>query len=201
MLIGPNGSGKSTVLDALDFLAEAVRGRLTQAWEERGRFRGIQTRGGGGNIEFEVRFASAKNEIAYYLSIEEGSNLVKISDELLSTSDGENTQRIFYKVLGEGKHRASRHINDYASDAESDYQSTVRDDFSHLSILQKSPWHAISANTTLVANAILSYRLFHLTDDHLKGYSRRRAARRACRPTATTCPTCFTTCTSGTPKP
>jgi len=29
VLIGPNGSGKSTVLDALDFLAEAVRGDLS----------------------------------------------------------------------------------------------------------------------------------------------------------------------------
>lgn len=45
VLIGPNGSGKSTVLDALDFLAEAVRGNLQGAWEKRNRFAGMRTRG------------------------------------------------------------------------------------------------------------------------------------------------------------
>lgn len=48
VLIGPNGSGKSTVLDALDFLAEAVRGNLVGAWEERNGLAGIRTRGSNG---------------------------------------------------------------------------------------------------------------------------------------------------------
>ncbi|WP_375419173.1 AAA family ATPase [uncultured Hymenobacter sp.] len=38
VLIGPNGSGESTVLNALDFLAEAARGNTVQAWEKRNRF-------------------------------------------------------------------------------------------------------------------------------------------------------------------
>jgi predicted ATPase len=54
VLIGPNGSGKSTVLDALDFLAEAVRGNMVGAWEKRNRFAGMRTRGSEGNISFEL---------------------------------------------------------------------------------------------------------------------------------------------------
>ncbi len=67
VLIGPNGSGKSTVLDALDFLAEAVRGNPVAAWEKRDRLRGMRTRGEEGNIEFQIEcsLADATLSIAY----------------------------------------------------------------------------------------------------------------------------------------
>ncbi|WP_216678926.1 AAA family ATPase [Hymenobacter siberiensis] len=55
VLIGPNGSGKSTVLDALDFLAEAVEGNLKDACDKRNRFAGMRTRGSEGSISFEIR--------------------------------------------------------------------------------------------------------------------------------------------------
>ena len=60
VLIGPNGSGKSTVLDALNFVAEAVRGNLVGAWEKRNRFQGMRTRANKGNIEFEVHLLMAQ---------------------------------------------------------------------------------------------------------------------------------------------
>ena len=93
VLIGPNGSGKSTVLDALDFLAEAVRGNMVGAWEKRNRFAGMRTRGSEGNIEFEVRITgpSAFPELYYALTIgEEEGQLLVIAEKLVEykTSSG-----------------------------------------------------------------------------------------------------------------
>ncbi|RYY07074.1 MAG: hypothetical protein EOO36_24940, partial [Cytophagaceae bacterium] len=95
VLIGPNGSGKSTVLDALDFLAEAVRGNLVQAWEKRDRFRGMRTRGEDGSIEFEIGigFLDSK-EIIYKISFEQDEGNCLIKKEELAVEN--SRRRLFY---------------------------------------------------------------------------------------------------------
>ena len=45
ILVGPNGAGKSNFLDALRFVADALRGSLAGAIQERGGFREIRHRG------------------------------------------------------------------------------------------------------------------------------------------------------------
>lgn len=45
ILVGPNGAGKSNLLDALRFVADALRGSLAGVVEERGGFREIRHRG------------------------------------------------------------------------------------------------------------------------------------------------------------
>lgn len=45
ILVGPNGAGKSNLLDALRFVADALRGSLAGVIEERGGFREIRHRG------------------------------------------------------------------------------------------------------------------------------------------------------------
>ncbi len=45
ILVGPNGAGKSNFLDALRFVADALRGSLAGVIEERGGFREIRHRG------------------------------------------------------------------------------------------------------------------------------------------------------------
>ena len=45
ILVGPNGAGKSNYLDALRFVADALRGSLAGVIEERGGFREIRHRG------------------------------------------------------------------------------------------------------------------------------------------------------------
>lgn len=45
ILVGPNGAGKSNVLDALRFVADALRGSLAGVIQERGGFREIRHRG------------------------------------------------------------------------------------------------------------------------------------------------------------
>ena len=97
VLIGPNGSGKSTVLDALDFLAEAVRGNLAGAWEKRGRFRGMRTLGSTDSISFEVDIFISENipHLKYKLSLDEADGIVFICDESLE-EPGAEFKRIIY---------------------------------------------------------------------------------------------------------
>ena len=45
VLVGPNGSGKSTVFDVFAFLAECFSEGLRRAWDRRGRFKQLRTRG------------------------------------------------------------------------------------------------------------------------------------------------------------
>ncbi len=54
-LVGPNGSGKSNFLDALRFVAEALRFSLDHALRERGGIREVRRRSGGHPNHFGIR--------------------------------------------------------------------------------------------------------------------------------------------------
>ena len=43
--LGPNGSGKSTLFDVFAFLSECFTVGLRRAWDKRGRFKELRTRG------------------------------------------------------------------------------------------------------------------------------------------------------------
>jgi len=55
-LVGPNGSGKSNFLDALRFVAEALRGSLDHALRERGTLKEVRRHAGGHADRFALRF-------------------------------------------------------------------------------------------------------------------------------------------------
>lgn len=73
VLIGPNGSGKSTVFDVFAFLAECFTEGLRRAWDKRGRFRQLRTRGSQGPIVIELRYRESQSltPITYHLEIDE----------------------------------------------------------------------------------------------------------------------------------
>jgi AAA15 family ATPase/GTPase len=50
VFLGPNGSGKSTIFDAFAFLSESFETGLRKAWDKRGRFKELRTRGAHGPI-------------------------------------------------------------------------------------------------------------------------------------------------------
>ena len=54
-LVGPNGSGKSNFLDALRFVADALRISLDYALRERGSIREVRRRSGGHPTHFSLR--------------------------------------------------------------------------------------------------------------------------------------------------
>ena len=73
MLLGPNGSGKSTVFDVFAFLSECFTVGLRKAWDKRGRFKELRTRGADGAIEFELRYRETPESpiVTYHLAIAE----------------------------------------------------------------------------------------------------------------------------------
>jgi predicted ATPase len=85
VLVGPNGSGKSTVFDALAFLSECFNYGLRKAWDRRGRFKELLSRGSNGPIEFEIRYRENRDSplITYHLSINEGAGGPLVSEEWL----------------------------------------------------------------------------------------------------------------------
>ncbi|WP_210518375.1 AAA family ATPase [Hymenobacter terricola] len=184
VLIGPNGSGKSTVLDALDFLAEAVRGSLTGAWEKRNRFAGMRTRGSEGNIEFEVEVDFPNSEaLIYSISLEEIDGRCFVENEELALKNSHSTDlpnRIFYldKSLSKSEsfnqieRREGTRVNGYFSNT-IPYNHWYPAEQAIISSINKlaNDFSGPESLGSRIANHIASYRYVHLTDDHLKGYS------------------------------
>ena len=85
VLLGPNGSGKSTLFDVFNFLSECFTLGLRKAWDRRGRFRELRTRGGEGKILFELRYRETPDAppATYHLAIDETSKGPVVVDEWL----------------------------------------------------------------------------------------------------------------------
>ena len=73
VFLGANGSGKSTIFDVFAFLSECFTVGLRQAWNKRGRFKELRTRGCDGPIEFELKYREKPGTpiITYHLSVNE----------------------------------------------------------------------------------------------------------------------------------
>ena len=73
VVLGPNGSGKSTILDVFGFLSESFAAGLRPAWEKRGRFRELRSRGADGPIvvEFDYREGPDRPLLTYHLALDE----------------------------------------------------------------------------------------------------------------------------------
>ncbi|TDN36227.1 ATPase [Hymenobacter sp. UV11] len=185
VLIGPNGSGKSTVLDALDFLAEAVRGNMQAAWEKRDRFRGMRTRGSEENIEFKVTIINDLYDYSldYSLSIQESAGELFILNEKFIEKNGVGKAQVAYvlsKSQGWYSHFEIFKIKEneevpesaFDNDLESvfDGNGTARSQTNSVEILISFD-NPLKEKAVVFDKLISSYRLFHLTDDHLKGYS------------------------------
>ncbi len=85
VLLGPNGSGKSTVFDVFNFLSECFTLGLRKAWDKRGRFRELRSRGTTGRIVFELRYRESKElePATYHLEIDERDGAPVVAEEWL----------------------------------------------------------------------------------------------------------------------
>ncbi|MCX7927305.1 MAG: AAA family ATPase [Candidatus Omnitrophica bacterium] len=107
VFLGPNGSGKSTIFDVFAFLSECFSLGLRKAWDKRGRFKELRTRGVEGPIVIELKYREAKNlpVITYHLSINEDKKGPFIEEEWLQWRRGKKGKP--FKFLdfkkGEGK--------------------------------------------------------------------------------------------------
>jgi predicted ATPase len=74
VFLGPNGSGKSTLFDVFAFLSECFTIGLRRAWDKRGRFKELRTRGQEGPIVIELKYREKPQTplITYHMAIDEG---------------------------------------------------------------------------------------------------------------------------------
>lgn len=97
VFVGPNGSGKSTIFDVFAFLSESFTSGLRRAWDKRGRFRELRTRGASGPITFEIKYREKPDTpvITYHLSIDEDLNGPFVAEEWLQWRRGKQYGRPF----------------------------------------------------------------------------------------------------------
>jgi predicted ATPase len=97
VFVGPNGSGKSTIFDVFAFLSESFSSGLRKAWDKRGRFRELRTRGSKGPITFEIKYREKVESplITYHLSIDEDLTGPFVAEEWLTWRRGKQTGRPF----------------------------------------------------------------------------------------------------------
>lgn len=90
VFVGPNGSGKSTIFDVFAFLSECFSVGLRKAWDKRGRFKELRSRGQPGPIQFEFKYRERKDlpPITYHLSLDEGRSGPYVAEEWLQWRRG-----------------------------------------------------------------------------------------------------------------
>lgn len=104
VFLGPNGSGKSTIFDVFAFLSEAFTLGLRKAWDKRGRFRELRTRGAEGPIVFELKYRErAKTPlITYHLEIAESRSGPIVAEEWLAWRRGQSGRPFRFLYFKEG---------------------------------------------------------------------------------------------------
>jgi predicted ATPase len=91
VFVGPNGSGKSTVFDVFAFLSECFSVGLRKAWDKRGRFKELRTRGAEGPVCVELKYRERPRTpiITYHLEIDEDLRGPFVTEEWLQWRRGE----------------------------------------------------------------------------------------------------------------
>jgi len=107
VFLGPNGSGKSTIFDVFAFLSECFSVGLRKAWDKRGRFKELRTRGTDGAIVFKLKYREKPKSpiITYHLAIEEGKKGPYVAEEWLQWRRGQRGQPFKFLDFREGTGR------------------------------------------------------------------------------------------------
>jgi predicted ATPase len=107
VFLGPNGSGKSTVFDVFAFLSESFTSGLRRAWDKRGRFKELRTRGAEGPIVIELKYREKRGMpvITYHLAIEEKEKGPYVAEEWLRWKRGGRGRPFNFLDFREGKGR------------------------------------------------------------------------------------------------
>ena len=96
VFLGANGSGKSTIFDVFAFLFECFTIGLRQAWNKRGGFKELRTRGCDGPIEFELKYREKPKSpiITYHVSIDENTEGPFVETEWLQWRVGRGGKHV-----------------------------------------------------------------------------------------------------------
>jgi predicted ATPase len=104
VFLGPNGSGKSTIFDVFAFLSECFQFGLRRAWDKRGRFKELRTRGIEEPIVIELKYREKSKSpvITYHLAIDENAKGPYVAEEWLQWRRGSKGQPFRFLDFKEG---------------------------------------------------------------------------------------------------
>ena len=168
VFLGPNGSGKSTIFDVFAFLSECFSVGLRKAWDKRGRFKELRTRGVDGPIEIELKYREkpGATTITYYLAVAEDIKGPYVAEEWLKWRRGRQYGAPFkFLDFKEGKGRV---VTGDTPDEQDDRVEEMLDSREMLAVntlgqFAKHP--RVSALRRFIAGWYLSY----LTADSARG--------------------------------
>ncbi len=166
-LLGPNASGKSTVFDVFAFLSECFSVGLRKAWDRRGRFKELRSRGADGPIEIEVKYRERRDAplITYHLGIDETPSGPVVAEEWLQWKRGRHGKPFQFLKFSHG---AGAVISGAAPD-ESDER--VPENLDSPEILAVSTLGQLAKHPRVAAlrKFITGWYLSYLTADHTRG--------------------------------
>lgn len=166
VLLGPNGSGKSTVFDVFAFLSECFSIGLRKAWDKRGRFRELRTRGSDGPIEIELKYREKPDSplITYHLAIDENPRGPAVAAEWLQWRRGQHGKPFRFLDFEEG---AGRVISGDMPD-EQDQRIEERLDTPEMVAVNTLGQFARHPRVSALRRFITGWHLSYLTADHTR---------------------------------
>jgi predicted ATPase len=105
VFLGANGSGKSTLFDVFAFLSECFRDGVRRAWDKRGRFRELCTRGSSGPVRFTLKYREDSGEplTTYDLAVGETPSGPVVDAESLAWTRGQGGRPFKFLDFRNGK--------------------------------------------------------------------------------------------------
>ncbi|MBC7260087.1 MAG: AAA family ATPase [Chloroflexi bacterium] len=167
VFLGPNGSGKSTIFDVFAFLSECFTVGLRKAWDKRGRFKELRTRGCEGPIEFELKYREEPGTpvITYHLAIDEGARGPFVAAEWLQWRREERGRPFRFLDFREG---AGRVVSGEVPD-EQDQRLEEQLDSPEMLAVSTLGQFAKHPRVSALRRFITGWYLSYLTADNIRG--------------------------------
>jgi predicted ATPase len=167
VFLGPNGSGKSTIFDVFAFLSECFQSGLRRAWDKRGRFRELRTRGITEPIVIELKYRENPTSpiITYHLAINEDIKGPYIAEEWLQWRRGQKGQPFKFLDFREGSGQVISGEKPDGQDTRIAEQLSSRDVLAVNTLGQFSKHPRVSALRQFITGWYLSY----LSADNTRG--------------------------------
>jgi predicted ATPase len=168
VLLGPNGSGKSTVFDVFAFLSECFTVGLRKAWDRRGRFKELRSRGSEDCIEIELKYREQPSSppITYHLAIDERGSSPIVAEEWLQWRRGRQFGAPFrFLDFAEGRGRV------ITGDMPEEKDQRIEEELDTPDMLAVNTLGQFAKNPRVSAlrRFITGWYLSYLTADHTRG--------------------------------
>lgn len=167
VFVGPNGSGKSTIFDVFAFLSECFLVGLRKAWDRRGRFKELRSRGSNGAISFELKYRERPQTpiITYHLAIDEDQDGPFVAEEWLQWRRQQKGKPFRFLDFEKGAGRVVSGDKPDEEDARIDEELDSRERLAVNTLGQFTKHPRVSALRRFITDWYLSY----LTADHTRG--------------------------------